>query len=348
MRIFVLFVLTTFLSPIKRETELGSRKWSQHPGTTKLMKTQGSTEFDNIHGSLQDKEGHLWFVTTGEGVYKYDGKLFYQFTKQNGLNSNTVWCVLEDNQGKLWFGTDDGVCVYDGKTFSRIEVNLLNKTYMTPTTSAENLASKKFDVWNIMQDKKGTLWFASTEGVFCYNGKSFSTFQVIEGANGFISNKVEYILEDRTGNIWFGGRGIGGVMCYDGVRMTNVKLDGNNWAWPVLVDKRGNIWFSNWAGAFSYDDKTISKFTQKNGLCSDNITQIIEDKNGNLWFGSESANGGICIYDGKTFSSYTKKDGLVNNSIWTILEDKSGTIWIGSRNIGLCKYDGKTFTQLSQ
>ena len=63
-------------------------------GQPKLIKTQGSGPGHNVRVSLQDKEGNLWFGTTGEGLYKYDGKSFIQFTSSNGLNSNLVWCLL--------------------------------------------------------------------------------------------------------------------------------------------------------------------------------------------------------------------------------------------------------------
>jgi hypothetical protein len=43
-------------------------------GQPKLVKTQNSLSGDNVHCSLQDKNGNLWFGTTGEGLYKYDGK----------------------------------------------------------------------------------------------------------------------------------------------------------------------------------------------------------------------------------------------------------------------------------
>lgn len=39
-------------------------------GKPKLIKTQGSGNSDNIHCSLQDKAGNLWFGTTGDGVYR--------------------------------------------------------------------------------------------------------------------------------------------------------------------------------------------------------------------------------------------------------------------------------------
>ena len=61
----------------------------------KLIRTQSLNKGDNVHCSLQDKAGNLWFGTTADGIYKYDGKLFSQFTTTNGLNSNNVSCILE-------------------------------------------------------------------------------------------------------------------------------------------------------------------------------------------------------------------------------------------------------------
>ena len=85
-------------------------------GQSKLVKTQGSGEHDNVHVMLQDRAGDLWFATTGEGVYRYDGKSFTQFTQKDGLSNNTVYSMLEDASGNIWFGTDAGISRYDGKS----------------------------------------------------------------------------------------------------------------------------------------------------------------------------------------------------------------------------------------
>src|ERR1041385_2668425 len=69
----------------------------------KIIKTHGTNEYANIVCSLQDKTGKLWFGTTGEGVYCYDGKLFTQFTTENGLCNNYVYCMTKDTSGNIWF-----------------------------------------------------------------------------------------------------------------------------------------------------------------------------------------------------------------------------------------------------
>ena len=210
-------------------------------------------------------------------------------------------------------------------------------------------------MFSIIQDKSGKLWFATINGIYIYDGKSFTFFKVNEGIRDCYF-KIEYILEDKAGNFWFGGRCNVGVFRFDGKTLTNLKPNGDNWAWPVLQDKKGNIWFSNWKGAYRYDGKSFTSFTKNDGLSSDAVTRIIEDKKGNLWFGGLNEDddlgfgnsGGMCRYDGKTFTCFTTKDGLRNNDIWTILEDKTGNIWIGTRGTILHRFDGKTFINFSE
>ena len=71
---------------------------------------------------MQDKSGKLWFGTTDSGLFMYDGKSFNQFTIKDGLDCNKIYCILEDKDGKIWVGTEVGLCLYDGKTFSKIQI----------------------------------------------------------------------------------------------------------------------------------------------------------------------------------------------------------------------------------
>jgi ligand-binding sensor domain-containing protein len=324
-----------------------------HP---KLIKTLGSPKYGNVQCGLQDKAGNLWFGTTDNGLYKYDGKSFRQFTVTNGLNSNNISSILEDKDGKIWIGTEVGLCLYDGKTFAKIQIPLPKNLLPNKNQYYRN----SHWVFSIMQAKSGKLWFATIDGVYIYDGKSFTPFIINGAAGGFLSsnNNAEHILEDKAGNIWFGGRGTEGVYRYDGTSVINIQLKelstfrsdsirtGHNWAWPQLQDKNGNIWFSNWGGVYRYDGKSFTSFTKSDGLAG-GVTRIIEDKNGNLWFGGDLG-AGLSRYDGKSFTRFTTKDGLLNNSIWSILEDETGNLWVGTRETGLYLYDGKTFITYSE
>jgi ligand-binding sensor domain-containing protein len=301
----------------------------------------------NVSRFMQDKSGNLWFGTTDNGLYKYNGKSFNQFTINDGLDSNKIYCVLEDKDGKIWVGTEVGLCLYNGKTFSKIQIPLPKN--LPPNN---NPIYKNHWVYNMLQAKDGKLWFVTIDGVFIYDGKSFTHFPMNEAPNGFLTSndRVERILEDNEGNIWLGSRTNEGVFRYDGKSVTNFKpndlfQDGpkaHNWGWPQLQDSHGNIWFSNWGGAYRYDGNTFTSFTTKDGLPSE-VTRIIEDKKGNLWFG---ASDGLRRYDGKTFTYF--KDGLINPWIWEILEDKNGNIWVGTRESGLYFFNGKKFIDYTE
>ncbi|MBK9731100.1 MAG: hypothetical protein IPO83_07410 [Chitinophagaceae bacterium] len=320
----------------------------EHP---KLVKTIGDPGYGNVQCSMQDREGNLWFGTTQNGLYKYDGKSFRRFLTADGLNSNNIYSLLEDKDGKIWIGTVAGLCLYDGKTFTEMRIPLPKNL---PPNKNENYRDSHW-VYSIIQAKSGKLWFATIDGVYIYDGKSFTPFIIDKAANGVLTanDKAERILEDDAGNIWFGGRTNEGVFRYDGKSITNFKLEelfqngpkpkAHNWAWPQVQDKNGNIWFSNWGGAYRYDGKSFTSFTNKDGLTGE-VMRIIEDNNGTIWLGGD----GISRYNGNSFTRFTTKDGLANPGVWSILEDKTGNLWVGTRGTGLYLYDGKTFIAYSE
>jgi two-component sensor histidine kinase/ligand-binding sensor domain-containing protein len=83
------------------------------------------------------------------------------YSEQTGLNSSAVWSVIQDNEGKMWFGTKNGVTVYDG-------LNWKNYNYTSGGTGAENI--------KLCKDEKGTVWvFARSTDVFVssFDGDKF-------------------------------------------------------------------------------------------------------------------------------------------------------------------------------
>ncbi|WP_091411399.1 ligand-binding sensor domain-containing protein [Aquimarina amphilecti] len=335
-------------------------------GTPKLLKTQDSGFGDNIHCSLIDKQGNLWFGTTGEGVYYYDGKLFTQFTIKDGLSNNSVWSILEDTIGNIWFGTSDGISKFDGKEIVRVS---LEKTNSNNTLTSNS--DSRITIGAMMQSKDGRLWFGTNKGVYIYKENLFSAFlnnEHIVNKNGLQLKSVERILEDKNGNIWFcSGMGGGeGVSRYDGKLITNYKPNGDVWVPYILEDKSGNIWFSGRTnGYFRYDGKTFTDFTENlpfspivedttETICLKekvDFGPILEDKTGNIWFTGKMSRfggtGGIWRYDGESCTNFTQ-DGLEDYQVWSMVEDKAGNIWIGTNNTGLYRFDGKTFTDFSE
>lgn len=324
-------------------------------GNPKVIKTQGTNQYDNIHCGLADKSGNLWFGTTGEGVYRYDGKLFFQFTEKDGLSSNTVWSILEDKTGKIWIGTDSGLCVYDGNTFKRIS---FFETNGFPSINPEKQFSytAKNDVWSIMQDKAGKIWFGTRDGIYCFDGISYSRFPTnnVVNKDSLSLKMVDCIIEDKDGNIWFGSGmppGMEGLCRYDGKSLTRFNPGGEKWIRYILEDKSGTIWLgTRHQGIWKYDGKSFTKFISGNDI---GLSALVDTK-GNIWFsGGEksdgySSDGGLSRYNSKFLETMASKDGAIKYGVWCMVEDHDGNIWLGTRNNGLYRYDGKTFTSFSE
>jgi len=324
---------------------------------TKMRKTQGSNEYQNVHCGLQDKAGNLWFGTTGEGVYRYDGKEFTQFTIRNGLSSNTVWSILEDTKGSIWFGTDMGVCRYDGNTISYIPFATTNNIVGMAST---NNNFTKNAVWSIMQDRSGTIWFGADEGLYCYDGKTFTRpldKPGIVNDSNLTLKSVQCMLEDKKGNIWFGSGPMAfeGICLYDGKSVQNFKPKNVRWVRNIIQEKNGNILFATRNnGVCRYDGKTFAYISQSDGMVNGSMMGCLEDRSGNIWFASDygaelnDTVGGVWCYNGKSFTKYSTKNGLANNAVFLILEDRNKNIWVGTRNIGLYRFNGISFDSFSE
>ena len=301
---------------------------------------------------LQDKTGKFWLCNSkNEGVTVYDGKNYTCYTEKDGLSSNFVLTILEDYTGKLWFGTADGITCFDEKRFSIIPITAItgNTSYRKTKPDPNFGFPQPEENWvtYIMQDRTGTFWLGTRNGIYRSDGKTFTHFSHndnIANNTGVNIGPIESVLEDNNGNIWFGGRGTSGVFSFDGKNLTNYKPDGENWLSPMLQDKSGKIWFSTRtsknSGLFYYDGKIFNRFGQ--GEFSDFFFSIEEDSAGNLWF-CNGKNGGATFYDGKSFINYTAKDGLGAKLARSILKDEDGNIWFSSQDNKLCRYDGKTF-----
>jgi len=213
--------------------------------------------------------------------------------------------------------------------------NIKSEIKNVATSAGPNLITR-----NIIQDRKGNIWIATWEGIFRYDGKSFTNFTDKVSSARFFS-----VLEDSKGNLWFGSIG-SGVYYYDGKSFRNFTtkegLAGND-VTCIYEDKIGKIWFGTGGGTSCYNGKYFRNFTTKEGLSINDVNSIIEDKTGKLWFATR---GNTFVYDGKTCTVFAHGYKPFTN-VRTIIEDKKGNIWLGG-NDGLWRYDGNTFTNFTQ
>jgi ligand-binding sensor domain-containing protein len=374
--IYCLPLLLVFITSCNGQVKTDSLKKHVSPeristeNLPKMILTQGVTS-GNITCELQERNGCLWFSTSGEGVYRFDGKSFTNFTTKDGLCDNYTSSIIQDKSGNILIGTNAGICKFDGKNFNNyFETDSLNKLRIT----------------TLLEDKDGNLWFGvMNKGIYRYDGTTLSNL-LYKYEHSFYGDKYEKcisdIIQDKKGNIWFSSWNGGGVWRYDGKNfksflpsidyyktnqdkrnLKNLQNTSESFSFTfysplqdyitddmifsMTEDKAGNIWFATRRhGVCYYDGKSFTSFKENEGFISYGIYSIFEDKKGNMWFATDK--NGVYCYDGEKIKNYTTADGLINNSVFSILEDKEGNLWFGTRSFGLSRFDGKTFTTFSE
>lgn len=117
----------------------------------------------------------------------------------------------------------------------------------------------------------------------------------------------------------------------------------------ALQDKAGNFWFgTNGEGLYRYNGRTFIHFSEKEGLDSDYIYALLEDKTGTIWIGTRT---GLCRYDGTSFAKVSLAQDIQQsfpaqmpthgrppllNGVWSMMQDKKGILWFGTEDGVYC------------
>ena len=259
--------------------------------------------FSTCFSLLEDKRKNLWIGTIGSGAFLYDGESFQNFTTNNGLISDEVVCIYEDKSGKLWFGANGGVSIYDGKSFLNYAILEDSIVEVKQDLITPNLQRPFKEVNSIIEDQSGRFWVGTRGSLFHYDGNTFT--KAIQQGQSFTN--VRWIIEDSKGIIWFGGND--GLFRYDGLYYNQITKD---FVGYIYEDQSGNIWTSSetaegWALS-RYDSKAlahneISVTEVKNG--EGMFFGMTEDAAGNIWVGKLD---GVYRYDGTSFEDFKNID----------------------------------------
>lgn len=256
--------------------------------------------------------------------------------------------AFEDSKGNLWFGTlTKGIARYNGNKLEYL-------------TSEDGLPSDR--VTGIIEDSNGVFWLKTGAGLSKFDGENFTNFSV---KNDFLSNTVSILFIDRKGTFWIGTWG--GVYTFDGKSFipfpipypkvaTTINVDTKDWITGIMEDAEGNIWFSrDGYGVCKYDGKSFTHLLKKDGLHSNNITELEIDMEGTIWIGTRVAEndhpdpkmrfgkGGINKLTNNNILSFPEIEAFNNSDVHEIHMDGSGNIWICTKSNGVYRYDGSEF-----
>ena len=290
--------------------------------TVTRFTTKDGLVSNRIRGVQEDKAGNIYF-TTYEGISRFDGQTFTTLIAA-ASSSATEWKKQPDD---LWFvGAPDTGAVYryDGKSLHRLE---LPKTKIgednvarIPRSQFPSAKYSPYDVYTIVKDSKGDLWFGTAAAGICrFDGQSLSWMYEehltkVEGGGSF---GIRSILEDKEGAFW---------ICNTRYRFRVDPKDAPDPGKDLIKYER-----ETGTGQLKAPDGTDMVY----------FISITEDNKRDLWMATYGS--GVWRYDGKTTTHYPIKDGAKVITLFSIYKDNRGDLWLGTHEAGAYKFNGKTF-----
>jgi ligand-binding sensor domain-containing protein/serine phosphatase RsbU (regulator of sigma subunit) len=296
----------------------------------------------------------LLFVSfsSGKAFSQRDAIEFERISVEEGLTQSTIYSILQDHKGFLWFGTDDGLNRYDGYNF---------KVYSHINGVETSLSNNR--VISMIEDSQNTLWIATIGGglnKFDWTTDSFKSYRSNPNDSNSLSiDRVMTLCEDPSGKIWV-GTADGGLNLFDPVNETfkvyintpqNPDLLPSNVIRSLFIDSNNQLFVGTDNGIATYnsseDSFTELKIIKPNGTIHEvNIVRrFLEDNNGNIWIATDEE--GLVKFNRKE-NSFTiflndpsNKKGLKSNTIHDLYQDENGIIWIATFG-GLHKYNPET------
>ncbi len=288
-----------------------------------------------------DREGNMWFGTSGGGVSKLSREIFFNLSSTDSLPRDYVNSVFMDSKNNMWLGLQDAGVIklndrYKPVLTYRIDEKKRDKSIIGNTTSC------------MFEDKEGRMWFGTGNGLSISDGKTMLNYSVSDGLK---DNKIYAISKEVDGKVWIGTKN--GV-CYhkmsDGdhpkegfaldYQRVNSLLDKDNRGIQcIFTDNKGNTWFGTEKGAMMMDKSDVHVFSKKSNFTDKKVSCILQDSEGNMWFGTGE---GVFVYDGKDFSKVDENNGLTSNKIYLLIFDNNGFLWVGT-NKGLDRLDANAF-----
>jgi len=288
-----------------------------------------------IHDIIQDKNGFIWFSTSG-GVSKFDGKTFENYSTLNGLANNQAWDLAIDKHDQLWILDASGLTNYNGFAFHHFPTELpilftkemycdgdsiwfgcnlgLVKFYngeyiLYPLENCKNKV-----VNDILRDKKGNLWVFTREESFIFkNGSAdLSTVLALPPITKVIdTDSTSYLLSPENGIY---------------LDYSNDKLfppnNGLNIIKPImdfaLENNDTTIWIATSNSITQWIGNNKLTINEKNGLDYNNIQCLFIDRENILWIGTDG--NGVYKYTGDLISTFTEADGLNSDLTMAITE----------------------------
>jgi len=329
---------------------------------------------------MEDREGNILIGTQDQGLCIYKGDQFMTLGREAGLLNANVWAIHK-YQDKYWFGTNEGIAIFDPSKKNRNHFRFFNLDNSTIPNKIRSLKEDKDqNIWigtdgggllkylnntkrfiydsylnrNLYRDgiitaleidNNNQVWIGTHDGLGLWNIKKHDGRRFSQ-INGLAGNRITALYCDKIGNLWIGSDGKKGLTKYDPTdqSFTIVKLGVRIAPTSITEDSQGKIWLGTSRGVYAWNGDSLTfHLTEKNGLLTNMVKLLVVDNADKVYIGT---NKGLNCFDQSTgkMNAYTRKNGFVGIETHdnAVYKDGEETIWFGTAK-GVTRLDPAKF-----
>ena len=326
-------------------TDNGALKLARNGFTTYteadgLGESRVSSIFESRAGDLST----MTILSSATPLSWFDGKRFTAIRPQVPRSLTYFgwgWdqLTLQDQAGEWWLPTGEGLVRYP-------KVSHVRQLATTPPkaiyTTRDGLASN--DVTRLYEDSRGDIWiatFSEARGGLTRWERATETFQHYGETDGLPlkNNGASAFSEDREGNLWIGFVNSDFLARFRNGRFTLFTSEHGLPAssiYDLYFDHAGRLWIASITGGLArLDDPSAERprfitYTTAQGLSSNNINCITEDRYGRLYLGTGRGLDRLDPATGRV-KPFTAADGLISGDVSVSFRDRKGDLWFGGK-----------------
>ncbi|KAA3617024.1 MAG: hypothetical protein D8M58_04495 [Calditrichaeota bacterium] len=291
---------------------------------------------------------------------------FKNYTGEDGLSQHSANVIIQDSDGYLWVGTQNGLNRFNGRKFQIFSIeDGLENDYIN----------------DIAQDSSGTIWIATNNGVSRWDDPGFTNFNDLAGLanenvlklivdmNGFLwcstlsglyrKNENTFkkysfqdrIPETRINNLFFDNNDNLWIATSNGLYVNNNNLFSDSLISPadmlnvlsIVQDNSNRFWLGLKNQIRVYKNGHLIRTFEKDDHINGPVNHLFISDNDIVW---AATNYGVVMINGEKTDLIYEKQGLPLNTVLTVTEDNDKVIWLGGYG-GVTKFQSRAFVNFN-
>jgi ligand-binding sensor domain-containing protein/two-component sensor histidine kinase len=265
----------------------------------------------HVMALYEDPEGTIW-IALASGLHRLtDGIVEALPAEDEGSRLGVVCSLFADGEGSLWIGLESN-------GLARMRTKQL-KT-LTAANGLPNDSTR-----SVFQDRHGSIWIGTATGLARYRDGRMTSYTAVGSSR---LGSVRSFAEDRRGDLWIAAAQ--DLLLFKHGRLTRFPA----WNCPSEIkvlyrDSKGRMWAgTDGDGLFQFEGNQVRNYRTNDGLASNQVRAILEDRRGALWIGTFA---GISRLADGQFQTYTVNNGLASDRVLAVHEDAEGSLWFATR-----------------